>query len=201
MDDGKEGKGELIGYSATPESFYYSETEKTPGDGTGQFLGTIDPKDNSGKNFLNDLIKEDPSLETYLPNTVGGEKYDFKTTNGTDKVQFTTNEDKYRGMPILGDKNGKPIFASARDVGNIGAGLVAGKDGMSWSTARLGFDGLESYQQSGFSSESSSTQFGQKLGHRIGSQMYLKFKASRLPGNGHLRSTTISKDVVKRKDL
>lgn len=186
--------GDLVGYSATPESFYISEE--------GKWLGTIDPNDQSGRDFLNnDILKDNPNIAQYMFNATKGEKYDFKRTSGTDKPVYDSQEEFYRGMPILDGKNGKPIFASARDVGNIAAGLVAGRDGIGWDSARLILDGLESYQKGEIRRESTSTQYAQKLGHRIGSQIYLKTKASRLPGNGHLRSIKISKDVIKKGDL
>ncbi len=130
-DDGNNGiytkNGDLIGYSATPESFYNSEE--------GTWMGTIDPKDQSGNDFINnDIIKDNPSVPYYMANAKGGEPYDFKRTNGTDKVIYTTPEEYYRGMPILGEKDGKPIFGSARDVGNFGAGFVSGRSGQGWHT-------------------------------------------------------------------
>jgi RHS repeat-associated protein len=188
------GRGELVGYSATPESFYYSEKD--------EWKGTIDPNDQSGRNFLNkDILQDNPSLLKYAPNATKNGKYDFKSTNGTDEVVYDDPEDFYRGMPILDKKNGKPIFASARDIGNISGGIIAGRGGRGWAPSRLAFDALESYQKGGFTSESTSTQYGEKLGHRIGSQIYLKETASRFPGNGHLRSIKISKDVIKKGDL
>jgi hypothetical protein len=48
----------------------------------------------------------------------------------------------------------KPIFASARDIGNIAAGVVAGRSGLGWGAARLGLDGLESYENGRFTRES-----------------------------------------------
>ncbi len=194
INDGNGGKGKLVGYSATPESFFFSEE--------GKWLGTIDPADQSGRNFLNkQIVRDNPGVIEYMAKAKGRQPLDFKRTNGTDKVLFDKPLEFYRGMPILDGKNGKPIFASARDVGNIGAGLVAGRSGMGWSTARLGYDALESYQQGGFSQESTSTQYGQKLGHRIGYQMFQQFEQSRLPGSGHLRNVKISKDVIKKGDL
>ncbi|HEY4785682.1 MAG TPA: RHS repeat-associated core domain-containing protein, partial [Bacteroidales bacterium] len=192
---GKDGKpGELIGYSATPESFYFSEE--------GTWQGTINPNDQSGRVFLNkEIVAKDPSLVDYMPNATGGKPLDFKRTNGTDRPIYITPEEFYRGMPILDKKNGKPIFASARDVGNIAAGIVAGRAGLDWNTARLGLDGLESIQQGRFAIESSSTQYGQRLGFRIGSQMHLKYEVSRLPSYGELRNIQISKDVIKRSDF
>ena len=136
-----------------------------------------------------------------MMNATGGAPLDFKRTNGTDNVLFNNPADFYRGMPLLGKKNGKAIFASARDVGNIAAGVVAGRSGMGWATARLGYDGLQSIQEGWFSRESSSTQYGQKLGHRIGFQMYQRFTQSRTQGASHLSKIKISKDVIKKGSL
>jgi len=200
-DDNYERTGDVIGYSATPHSFYFSDRESSPGSGDGTWHGTIDPNDQSGKNFLNkDILARDPSLPYYMANATGGKKWDFKRTNGTGEA-YSEVDDYYRGMPILGEKDGKPIFASARDVGNVAAGLVSGRSGQGWATARIGFDGLESLQQKEFTSESTCTQYAEKLGHRIGKQIYLKTKASRLPGNGHLRAIKISKEIIKLGDL
>ncbi len=194
-------KGELVGYSATPHSFYYSETEKKKGDGTGRWLGTIDPSNMLGKNFLNNILAINPSLPSYMLNATENKKYDFKNTDGTDQKKYETAEEHYRGMPILDGKNGKPIFASARDVGNIAAGLTPGREGLSWFNARLGLDGLESIQTNGFNRESSNNQYGQKLGHRIGSQIYDKTIRSRQPGNSYLGGIEISKDIITIGDL
>lgn len=202
IDDGDGGKGELIGYSATPESFLHSES--------GTWTGKIDPNDNSGKEFLNNLLKINPSVVTYMQNATGGEKYDFKRTNGSSKtsddIVGSTDDDisgMLRGMPLAlyGKDSSLPIFDSARDVGNIGAGLVAGRNGLGWSAARLALDELESIQQGKFSSESNATQYAQKLGHNIGRAIFLKTEASRFPGNGHLRGTKVPNKIIKKGDL
>ena len=184
-EDGSNGK--LIGYSATPESFYYSEK--------GTWHGTIDPNDQSGRNFLNDqILTENPSLPYYLFRAYGGQDFDFKRdgTSGPDDPKYDDPNYHYRGMPILKPHNGVPIFASARDVGNIGAGLMAGLAGMSWNNARIGFDGLQSGQESHFTTESSSTQFGQFLGFRIGYAIHYNsggyrkdLSTGNWPGQGH----------------
>lgn len=188
-DGGK--TGELIGYSATPQSFYNSEE--------GKWMGTINPNDNSGRNFLNnDILKENPNIISYMWNATGGEKYDFKRTNGTDNVVFDTPEDFYRGMPILKPINGKQIYGSARDVGNIGAGLIAGINGLSWGTARNGFDALESYQKGKITTESSSTQYGQRLGWNIGNAIFRKSELSRLSSYGELRDIKIPQGYIDK---
>lgn len=208
---GVDGKlGNMIGYSATPESFYNSDEKK--------WMGTINPTDQSGRGFLNNLISEGPNVASYAANATGGEKYDFKRTNGTSNVLFTEPVDFYRGMPLSlrGDNASMPVFASARDVGNIGAGLVSGRAGLSWSTARFGFDFLETKQKFGTTKatlfyplfgvkaiEGSSTQYGERLGFRIGSQMRqaeTNEQLRRLPSYGGLSQIKVSNSIMIRSD-
>ena len=47
-------------------------------------------------------------------------------------------------MPIGITGNGQTIFTSARDVGNIAAGYIAGINGMSWKASRTAFDAYQS---------------------------------------------------------
>ena len=48
-------------------------------------------------------------------------------------------------MPIGGKTfDGKLLISSARDIGNIAAGLVAAKNGISWKAARIAFDTYQS---------------------------------------------------------
>jgi hypothetical protein len=206
--------GDLIGYSATPESFYNSDVKK--------WQGVIDPNDQSGRNFLNnEILAGDPSLPYYMANATAGKKYDFKRTNNTDKILYTEARDGgadfYRGMPIMGVKNGKQIFGSARDVGNIAAGMVAGRGGFGWSTSRFfGLDFLETTQKHGtlktfllypffgvYEVEGSSTQYGQRLGYRIGSELrqaQQNDELRRLPGYGDLPRIKVNNDVILRRD-
>ncbi|MCR5003896.1 MAG: hypothetical protein K5984_05960 [Bacteroidales bacterium] len=53
-----------------------------------------------------------------------------------------------RGMPIATTKDSQQVYASARDIGNIAAGYVAGNNGLSWVLTRLGCDAYQSYQTS-----------------------------------------------------
>ena len=164
--DGSNGK--LLAYSATPESFYNSET--------GEFKGRIDPNNQKGRDFLNNKILKS-GLFSYMIKARQEGPYDFKRTDGTEGVKYTTVDQFYRGMPI-GEYNGLPIWASARDVGNIAAGYMAGINGFSWEASRLAFDCLESIKVSKnngeitLAVESSSTQYAQKLGYLIGSALY-----------------------------
>jgi RHS repeat-associated protein len=152
--------GEIIGRTLTQQSFYNSDIK--------QWMGNINPNDMSGINFLNGLERNTPSLTSYMANAYGGQKYDFKR-NG---VVMGSPEDNpnyyYRGMMFSsiaysGDK-GQTTFASARDFGNFGAGYIAGKYGLSWGMARLGFNFLQSFQDLRPSTEGSSTQMGERAG-------------------------------------
>ena len=128
-------KGESIGISATPTSFYNSD-KKDPSQRWG---GIINPNDNSGKKFLNNIMGENsPNLLEYMYNAQTNHKYDFKVTNGTDSKINGINPQ--RGMPISTDSDGNVIYASARDIGNMAAGYMAAKNGISWKAARKAFD-------------------------------------------------------------
>ena len=64
------------------------------------------------------------------------------------------------------------VIASARDIGNFGAGYIAGNNGLTWGTGRFGFDTLQSWQQRAFASEGQTTQMAQKIGHTLGHKKY-----------------------------
>ena len=128
-------KGESIGLSATPTSFYNSDEKNS----SKRWGGTIDPKDDSGKQFLAGITGENsPNLLEYMYNARNGRKYDFKVTNGTDSQIDDINPQ--RGMPISTASDGSVTYASARDIGNMAAGYMAAKNGISWKAARKAFD-------------------------------------------------------------
>ena len=124
-------RGESVGVSATLTSFYNSDKNL--------WGGIINPHDESGIRFLSYITGEKgPSLFDYMYNARTGEKYDFKVTNGTDSK--IDNVDIYRGMPISTSSKSVATYASARDVGNMAAGYIAAKNGISWKAARFAFD-------------------------------------------------------------
>ena len=128
-------KGGSIGISATLTSFYNSD-ENDPNHRWG---GIINPNDNSGKSFLDNMTGENsPGLFEYMYHARSGHKYDFKVTNGTEsRIQGINPQ---RGMPIRGNSDGSTTYASARDIGNMAAGYIAAKNGISWKAARKAFD-------------------------------------------------------------
>jgi RHS repeat-associated protein len=165
--------GEVIGKTLTDRSFLSN-------DGTPVKGAVINLSDKSGSDFLNKKIIGDKSLtlEKYISNAKGGEPLDFKTNGIADRPkEQSADQYMYRGMPVddvkgLTDKSAVPTIASARDIGNIGAGYVAGSNGLTWAQTRLGFDILESKQQGGIAVEGPTTQAAQKTGYNLGIQHY-----------------------------
>jgi RHS repeat-associated protein len=150
-----------IGLSTSITSFYDSDNS--------QWRGTINPNDNSGKEFLDNFVKDNPEIGYYMDNAKKGEKYDFKRTNGTDKDIYGDNiNDRYRGMPVQTQKDGTVVYTSARDVGNIAAGYIAGLYGIPWDIARKKFDALESQQKGYPAVEGISSQNAQRVGWETG---------------------------------
>jgi RHS repeat-associated protein len=164
--------GQVIGKTLTDYSFLGDDGKAVKG-------ATINLSDRSGADFLNNKIvgNKDLSLEGYMVNATGGGEYDFKTNGIANKGDQSIGQYEYRGMTVdavsgLGDKSGVPTIATARDIGNVGAGYVAGSNGLNWQQARLGFDGLQSIQDRKFSTEAQTTQLAQHAGYDLGIAAY-----------------------------
>ena len=85
-EDGNMNIGESIGKTTSITSFYNSELDQNNEEKGWEVGAIINPNDMSGINFMNGLIQENPDLKSYIVNARTGHKYDFKVTNGTDKV-------------------------------------------------------------------------------------------------------------------
>ena len=131
-------KGKSIGVTSSTTSFYNSDYNK--GKGSWAIGATINPKDRSGKDFLNKMISKDITLDDYIDKARNNRPYDFKVTNGSGSVVSTDLKYVYRGMSIGKTAFGQKIYTSARDIGNIAAGIVAAKNGIPWRDARIAFD-------------------------------------------------------------
>ena len=167
--------GQVIGQTVTDHSFLDDKGKAVVG-------ATINLSNKSGQNFLNNLMGDKKlGLLSYLNNAKGGEKYDFKTNGPKGEVNWMKDNVakgdweaySYRGgtvdgVPGLGGGGGLPTIASARDIGNIGAGFMAGSNGMSWSDARLGFDALQSKQQGQLATEGQTSQLAERVGFNLG---------------------------------
>ena len=156
--------GTKIGESLTTHSFVDDQGNAVTG-------AIIDPSDNSGQQFFdNDLNRGEMWMWSYMPNATGGKDYDFKTNNMPSGLTRKGREQyMYRGMSFEGK------IASARDIGNFAAGAVAGSNGLEWGAARLGFDGLQKWQdKSIFSVEGVPTQSAQRAGHNLTYPQYIQ---------------------------
>ncbi|MCQ2209920.1 MAG: hypothetical protein MJZ34_06475 [Paludibacteraceae bacterium] len=170
----KEGKytikGKSIGFTLTITSFWDADKNDWA-------KGTkIDPSDRSGIEFLDDLTCNNiPTLTEYMTKGGNDQKYDFKWTNGTNIADH--DRDKYRGMPIGENGKGEIMFASARDVGNFGAGYIAGINGLDWKSSRVGFDTYQSYKSKELTIEGITTRNAEYKGWLTGQARSHSYKA------------------------
>ena len=134
-------KGEMIGISTSTTTFYNTDANK--GKGGWAISAQINPNDKSGINFLNKIVSSNVTLGDYMNNARTNHPYDFKVTNGGDKVISNTQTYIYRGVPIGKDGFGYILYSSGRDIGNMAAGIVAAKNGIPWSIARAAFDAYQ----------------------------------------------------------
>lgn len=157
-------RGASIGISTSTTSFYNSDKQKWAD-------CTIDPHDDSGNKFLTNMITKKPTLfDDYMKNARQKKLYDFKVSNGT----VTTADDYkdiYRGMPIGVTGKGQCIYTSARDIGNIAAGYIAGINGMSWRSSRIAFDLYESKTDGKLCIEGITTRNAEYYGWRLGNNI------------------------------
>ncbi len=136
IDNGSGGKGEKLAESLTSHSFFGDDDQAIVG-------AVIDLNSTDGQDFLEDeIVAPDIGLVKYMATATGGKTLDFKTRDAEFRPEGMSLEQYvYRGSVTSSGKIG-----SARDFGNIGAGIVAGRNGLGWGDARLGFDGLQSIQ-------------------------------------------------------
>lgn len=171
IKDGNLVRGESIGITTSMTSFYNSDKDNGKGKDKGGWVtgSVINPNDNSGDNFLGSMFGNTPAMfDDYMANGGNGGNYDFKATNGTENVMYNTERGQYRGMPIGKNANGQTIYSSARDIGNMAAGFVAGANGMSWVASRLAFDAFQSKKSGHPTIEGISTRNAEYYGWRIG---------------------------------
>ena len=179
-----------IGETLTLYSFYNTDTK--------QWTGIIDPSDNSGINFLNEIYNDTPELVDYAINARKREKYDFKLTNGTGESLPEGESTIYRGMPFGQDSNGTTIYASARDIGNFAAGYVAGVNLLSWDLTRNAFDCYQSIQSHKPTTEGKSSQAAQKAGYNKGVSVGLSKSPKILNSiNYSIRCNNITYDILQ----
>jgi hypothetical protein len=153
----------ILGQSLTEYSFFGNQNQLV--------YSIIDLDDQNGVDFINKSIIEDsPTLLSYGLTAMNGNARDFKNIGINDSW---SNQEKdlhrYRAMPFDGI-NGYyselpmlPTIATARDIGNVGAGYVIKNRGMEWETARKFFDWYQG------SVEETPSQKAQRFGYDLAS--------------------------------
>ena len=145
-----------LGVTTSITSFYNSDIEKWA-------VGSIiNVNDKSGYHFLNEIFSDTPSLGAYAAGALRNEIYDFKTSSGI--KNYAGSQDMYRGMLIGKNISGNSVISSARDIGNIAAGFVAGANGIPWACTRLAFDTYQSTYEWQIETEGLSSINAQKYG-------------------------------------
>jgi RHS repeat-associated protein len=121
-------EGEKIGESLTSHSFFDENDNAVSG-------AVIDPNDNSGLEYIYTEISEANLLDALK--FFNDKALDFKARGSTEGA--TPEEDRmhfHRGMKTIIPG----VYGSARDYGNLGAGIVAGETGVSLNVTRFMFD-------------------------------------------------------------
>lgn len=159
--------GQILGITLTSYSFKNE-------DGSSVIGSIIDLSDFSGKRFWTQFQRDTPDIFSYMLNATEHKIYDYKNQG---IVQGGTQQDIHlhhnRGMKVLVD--GVDYIASARDIGNMAAGYVAGINGLSWAEARMGFDILETIQHRlNPTIEGLPTQQAQKFGMNVSHRQNLR---------------------------
>lgn len=175
--------GELVNRGAigvTPFTTSFYDSDVNYGRGAWAYGSIIDPNDKSGERFLGEMKKNDPPMfDDYMANAGNGGRYDFKKTNGTDKEIKGINV--YRGMSLGKTPKGQNVYTSARDIGNIAAGYIAGSNGMPWKASRIAFDAYQAKASKGEQLiEGRSTRNAEYLGWVWGSNTHPFKKAENL---------------------
>jgi len=171
---GEDGAYVQVGTSITSNSFFDV-------DGNAVVGAVIEPNSTEGQDFIdNEIVGAVPKPLEYMANAKGGEPLDIKTRNIENRPEGTTATQYMYRSSVASDGS----FGSARDFGNIGAGIIAGRNGMTWDEARTGFDGLQKIQERSFSAvEGQTTQKAQRIGYNIG--VTIRNKEGRMTSRGY----------------
>jgi RHS repeat-associated protein len=159
--------GTKVGESLTTHSFVNEHNEPVKG-------AVIDLSSTEGQDFIDqEIVADDPAINHYKANAKLNEHYDFKSRD----LPKNSNEQEALIHRTRGSvtKDGK--FASARDFGNMAAGIVAGRAGVPHSMAKKAFNDLQGGQEPPVSAKAQQIglNMGTALGHRDGRmRMFLK---------------------------
>ncbi len=154
-----DGDVTLIGQTLTPYSFFDDDNNAVEG-------AIIDFNSTDGQDFIDGIIEENPGLIEYALNARNNKDLDFKQRGVNDRGDQTVEQHHYRGS-VASDGS----IGSGRDFGNMAAGIVAGRRGLTWGQARVGFDAYDSYKSRSLGVEGAPSQAAQRLGFTIGQSL------------------------------
>gem|GEM_PF-2104571 len=162
----------LIAYTITEYSGFNQENKPVVG-------AILDMNDKKGKEFLNGLDEKFSGKYLkyiYFWNARNGKVNDYKSQGTEDKNLAKSGVYHNRLALIDGTlfvPNSSlvptvPTIATARDIGNIGAGFIASKSGLTWEETRDFFDAYNSRQNKGEKEEAPVSVKAQKIGFDLG---------------------------------
>ncbi len=175
-DDGKTDvvleNGKKVGESLTTHSFVDENNNAVVG-------AVIDTKSTDGQKFVdNEIIRDNPNVLTYSKIATLNEHFDFKSRELSEKA--TEQEAlKYRTRGSM-TTDGK--MASARDFGNIGAGIVAARAGLPDWLSKKKFNNLQGGEEPPVSAKAQA--IGLKIGNVLNANDQLKMKKYGRLGGG-----------------
>jgi RHS repeat-associated protein len=161
LDDGNGGKGTKVGTMMTTHSFFNEKNKVVVG-------AIIDTKSREGQNFIdNEIIRDHPKLRDYVNNATLNKHYDFKSRGLKEGI----TEQEALKHRTRGSMTSNGEMASARDFGNMGAGIVAARAGVPHWYARRKFNELQGGQEPPVSAKA------QQIGLNIGTTLYNRDQA------------------------
>lgn len=133
LDNGKGGKGRKVGEMLTTHSFFNEKDNTVVG-------AKIDTRSTEGQDFIdNEIIRDDPNVFDYRDNAKLNQHFDLKSRglneNATEREALVH---RTRGSMTSDGK-----MASARDFGNMAAGIVAARAGAPHWFAKMKFNQLQ----------------------------------------------------------
>lgn len=159
--------GVVIGRSLFETSFYIGES----GGWAGRIdIGSFAARDWLGRNIYTNTPSNREYISEYRRNG-DNNRFNYKDI-GKPGGLVPSEELKYR---YRGSQISPGVYVSARDVGNIAAGYIAGMDGFGWHESRFAFELKEKLQHGSiFSSakEAIQTVIAEKYGWEMGYKRY-----------------------------
>ena len=156
--------GTKVGNSLTTHSFLDEHDKPVIG-------AIIDTKSSEGQNFIDDeIVAGDPNLFDYAAIATINLHYDFKSRG----LKDGTTDEEALVHRTRGSMTSDGEMASARDFGNVAAGIVSTRNGVPVPLAKYKFNQLQGGQEPPVSSKAQAIGF--QMGREIGKQDAQRFR-------------------------